>query len=308
MRIEFKFLTVFLLAGFIWSCTPSTSNEGDISIAENSDIAADAPSTEKGEDGKVITKVPDNAPVVYPNPNSLDLSTMTKGETIESEGGDCMSITTSYENKTFKLVKSDHDCGGYGNGTTLYLSDKEDNLLAVYELDAGGDLVEPQDGNPMYQLKERTYYFYPKGIEVSGYTDTVQNLRALTYRKPWLYSDHDKGEYKVFNEEFQVSWDEWYDNTKNYLKEVLSTMETLPAEIPQETKGGLMGIRGEFRSLCEEAIQEVKDERAKGAKVAPPYAQTKKKAAPVERQEYDMKKADWERNLKSLFSPNTEVD
>ena len=105
-----------------------------------------------------------------------------------------------------------------------------------------------------------------KTIEMGGErTDDIAALQQLATSKDWIVL-RAKGDITVLGEVVDIRKNNnWYNDTRNHLIDVLSIMETLPSSIPIRKIGQIgMGTSAEFKSMGEEAIQIAKIARDKG--------------------------------------------
>ena len=201
----------------------------------------------------------------YEQIDQFDLATLKKSGSRESEGGDCTSRVTTYEGKGLKIVIDSSDCGDNGKYFTYYLLDDKEgirmvqvkNIEPVYDEDDGQHQL-------FYSLSEMIIDFRGADPAVKMRADKVPLQTAEStvtldenYNSPTWVILNEKGDHFVLDKKVDFKGD-WYELSKKAIKDRLSEMTILPKQIPIQINGQLgMGIRGEFRSMCEEAINEV---------------------------------------------------
>ncbi len=195
--------------------------------------------------------------------DQLDFSSMKKSNTRYAEGGDCGSQLTTYDMDGLTLFIDSTDCGDYGKYFTYFL------------LDASGEIkmVHTKSMEPYFDDKTEKFYHAVSesivdfnGAEpvLKSRTDTLSMdspelkvaMDANYNSPPWIILN-EPGDDFVLGKKIDYKGD-WYTVSKNAIKDRLSTMSVLPKTIPMEVNGQVgMGTRGEFRSMCQEAIEEV---------------------------------------------------
>lgn len=255
------FLLFFLTTIFLFSCQNKKENNENSSGEKIEEIKKEAPPINKSE----------NKSTNYERLDDIELFSMKKFTTKTKEAGDCENHTTRYEGKNMTLLIDSVDCFDYGKTFTYFLLNDTGEIRKVHSKEITPFYEEKNGVAQFYfSLSETFVDFDETHAKATFRTDTILQ-RALKRKvvydenyqsEPWIVLNKKGGD--MVNGE-KVNYEgEWYKAIKNKLKARLSKMKELPLEIPTKTNGTVgMGHRGEYRSMCEEAIQEVAAEREK---------------------------------------------
>ena len=89
------------------------------------------------------------------------------------------------------------------------------------------------------------------------YDHGMELYKYATSGEPWLEISQEQA--TVFGNTIDFSREDWYGETKTMLMQALAQFDEVPTEIPITFGPNLgMGMRGEFRSMCSEALAEWK--------------------------------------------------
>ena len=229
---------------------------------QNSPTGSDA----EAEQAVEITSdsLPDTAGARYERLDQFDLTSLINTKTNEFEGGDCNSRVRAYDLNSLTLVVDSTDCGDYGKTVTYYLLDGPETVRMVHQKSVA-PYYDEQKGALFQTVSERICDFQGSAPLVRARSEDLPRAvpgGAVAYddqydSPPWIVINA-KGDDFVLDHKIDFSDDDWYTTSKNVLKDRLMGMDVLPRTIPMEFNGQTgMGIRGEFRSMGAEAIQEV---------------------------------------------------
>lgn len=213
----------------------------------------------------------DSIPVVTATYQSLDQfnpASLQKAAFHTYEGGDCNFLLTMYKIDSSKLVIDSANCGDHGTRSTYYLINNQDEIKMVQE----------KSIEPFYNEKEEFYYALSETIIDFTGTNPVVRSRIDTVTQdsqeskvvydqnytsaPWIVLNERDDQF-ILGKKVDFKKDDWYQVTKNAIKDKLYKMAVLPGEIPRQINGTVgMGIIAEFRDICREAIEEVASQKA----------------------------------------------
>ncbi|HMQ60672.1 MAG TPA: hypothetical protein PKE06_08390 [Flavilitoribacter sp.] len=252
MKVQFNASALFWLAWILVTCAslPACQGPGTNKTPDTEDAAADSGSA---------------AAAVFERLDNLPVSSMKKvwSHQPEEAEGDCSSEITRYEQNALVLDVEHVDCGGYGWNDTWYLLDKAGNLSMVH--------LKSTESHVDYDSEQFYYILSEKIIDFTGAQPTAKVRMDTLLQKspetavrfndnynsaPWITLD-DHGNGFVFGRKIDFNGD-WYPLTKQAIKDSLMKTAVIPRPVPIKFTGQIgMGMRGEFRSMGEEAVQEV---------------------------------------------------
>lgn len=224
-----------------------------------------------------------------------------------SDESDCWDHLFRYPLDDGSVLLDSLKCSGYYQQNTYYLVDESNNVQMVH--------IKYLENYVDYDTEELFYVILEKIIDFQEPQPTIIARRDTFLRKtfgtsvkydnnyagaPWLVINA-KGDDFVLGK--KIDYDgEWYEVTKNVLKDSLFRLRVLPRPIPIQFNGQIgVGIRGEFRSMAEEAIQEiVPDIKIKLQKNKDPFLRINKPFLSESEPAEEFEQAYWQKRYNEL--------
>lgn len=264
---KIKFL-LFALTLVAISCQNETPKQAD-------------DSKENVEKSKKIEPKKDGTPLPnYERLDQVDRSNFSSTILKKNVEGDCEYHYTKHESDLMTFYIDSTDCFDYGQTYTYFLLNDIDEIRMIHKksatpfIDNKGAFIAIEEVfvsfggiSPKVKIKKDTIPKNPSASKV----EYLKNYKS----EPWITLS-EKSDDLLFGQKIDYSGD-WYEESKNKLKNKLSEMEALPRTIPTKNIGTVgMGHRSEWGSMCDEAIQEVAAEREKLLENADPFQRTTK--------------------------------
>lgn len=202
--------------------------------------------------------------------DEINLTSMKKTSSRYIGGeGDCENYVGRYEGDGIALFLDTLSCGSYYTKYTYYLLDAADTIQMV-QVKHIAPFANEDGSQFFYALSEKVIDFQGTQVSMKARNDTLPQSSPETevqydedYQSaPWLsINGRGKGDF-VLGKKIDYDGD-WYQSAKKVIKDSLSKMTILPRQIPMQfSEDTGMGIRGEYRSMGTEAIEEVASVKA----------------------------------------------
>ena len=250
----------FILSSLIFFMMACNGNEPQNNTTETTyqEDQAKAPEAPSSSDEGTAS-----APEPLLDLSKVDISSLILLDTYtNSDAGDCSTEAKKYRLEDKMLVVDESDCGDYGGSKTYYLLSANEEIEQVHERRRSNYVDTKEDGSPafMVEISENVYDFRQSPPKLMALRDVMENdsstprVKKITLDadQAWLIARH-KGDDTVFGQKISIGND--YEGPRKMMIDSLVRLGGVPDEIPLRFEGELgMGIRGEYRSMCSEAI------------------------------------------------------
>ena len=251
---------------------------------------------------------PETTPVLVLD--EVDLNQLIKLDTYgNADAGDCSTQAAKYQLGEQFLVYEHNDCGDYGRPDIYYLLSAEEELEQVLEKRRSNYVDTKEDGSPDYktEITKKSYDFRQSPARLMALSDVLANniknpvisRIKLDETQAWVIV-RAEGDDTVLGQKSKINDLQVYEAARQLMIDSLVSLNGIPSEIPIRFEGEVyMGVRGEYRSMCSEAIDMANKLLIEKAK--DPFNRTKKQMEEVEVEGDDASPTRWKGYYAEMF-------